>query len=358
MKVISVIAVLVALTGLSLGFSVPLVYAHGGDPTMIHTCVNNSSGAVKFIAANGSCHNNETPVDWDKAARTEPGTFTVDCDAAQTIQAALKDLIPGDTLLVSGTCNENVVVEEHVQNITLDGQGSATINSPDATKRTVDIRGRGITIKGSTVTGGSNGIFVSDGGTVSIDGNIIQGNGSDGIQVARHSFAQIVNNTIQSNAGDGIRINDHSNGRIGFVTGSDTVASPNTIQMNGGSGISVLRSSNARIVGNTISNNSRGGVSVSRVSSGDLSSNTIDSNTGDGIVVTQNSGVNLGNDSGTGIFDLPNSTTANNTGVGIKCRINSYADGRLGSLNGTGGATNFDTTTATPNGGCVNSTIP
>ena len=35
---------------------------------------------------------------------------------------------PGDTLLVSGTCNENIDLGEEVHGITLDGQGTATIN--------------------------------------------------------------------------------------------------------------------------------------------------------------------------------------------------------------------------------------
>lgn len=45
----------------------------------------------------------------------------------QTISATLRTLQPGDTLFVSGTCNENVVIPEQIVNVTLDGQGTATI---------------------------------------------------------------------------------------------------------------------------------------------------------------------------------------------------------------------------------------
>jgi hypothetical protein len=85
-------------------------------------------------------------------------------------------------------------------------------------------------------------------------------------------------------------------------------------------------------------------VNVQRASHADVGSNNIDGNGGDGIFVTQNSSVNLGADSGTEPEDLPNNTTLNNVGFGIRCRINSSADGRLGSLNGNSGAKDFGRT--------------
>ena len=131
----------------------------------------------------------------------------------------------------------------------------------------------------------------------------------------------------------------------------DTEASPNVIQNNKENGIIVTRSSSARIVGNTISGNIDNGVLVTRVSHGDVSSNTIDGNGGDGVFVSRNSGVNLGEDTGSGIFDSPNSTIVNNVGVGIRCAINSYGDGRIGTLNGSGGPFSFAAN-------CVNATSP
>lgn len=51
----------------------------------------------------------------------------------------------------------------------------------------------------------------------------------------------------------------------------------------------------------------------------------------------ENSGVNLGRDTGTGLLDMPNTTNpaSKNKVFGIRCFINSYANGRLGSLDGT-----------------------
>ena len=49
------------------GFT-PAVYAHGGDSTLVHACVNKSSGEVKIVGVNASCKNNETAVDWPRTS--------------------------------------------------------------------------------------------------------------------------------------------------------------------------------------------------------------------------------------------------------------------------------------------------
>jgi parallel beta-helix repeat protein len=270
----------------------------------------------------------------------------------QTISAALRTLPPGDTLAVSGACNENVVIPEQVANVILDGQGAATLNGPDAGSPTILVRGAGITIRNfASITGGETGILVTRGGAATIDSNIIQNAGNNGIVVNLTSSARIINNTIQGNPQSGIVTTDSSSARIGFLATEDTVARPNIIQNNGENGITVTRGSSARIVGNTLSGNGDNGVIVTRVAHADVSSNTIDSNGGDGVFVFRNAGVNLGEDTGSGIFDSPNTTNANNGGFGIRCAINSYGDGRIGTLNGTGGALSFS-------GNCVNATSP
>lgn len=285
------------------------------------------------------------------AGTAQACTATVGASTFGSIQAAVNAAGTFSTISVTGTCTEGVFIGENKELITLDGGGLATINGPDANTQVVLVRGRNITVKRFTITGGRHGVFVQRGGTAIIDGNTIQNAATRGIHVNQHSFAIITNNLIQNNATDGILINENSSARIGFETGIDTVASPNTIQNNTGRGISITRSSNARIVENTISGNLDDGVAVTRDSQADISKNTINSNGGDGIFVSQNSGVNLGNDTGTTIFDLPNSTTVNNVGFGIRCVTNSYADGRLGSLFGNSGATSFA-------GSCINSLIP
>ena len=290
---------------------------------------------------------------------------TVDCTAGQTITSVLRSLSTGDTLKAIGNCTENVTFTESRRNIVLDGQGTATISGPDPTSGTIQIRGRRITIQNfASITGGSSGIQVFRGGTALIRGNTIQNAGGTGIVVNQHSFATIINNTIQNNAnGNGIVVSEGSSARIGFSSNQDTVASPNTITGNGttsgSNGITVTNTSFAEIVGNTISNNgltggspSGGGIFVGTASSAEISSNTLNNNAQDGINMGRNSTVRLGRDTGAGIFEAPNSTTINNTRNGIRCFINSSADGRQGTLNGTAGAADFTT------GGCINSLIP
>ena len=249
-----------------------------------------------------------------------------------TVQAAVNAAGSGNTISVSGDCTENVFIGENKDAITLDGGGSATITGLFAvinTSPTIQVRGSGIVIKNfAAITGGRDGILVNMGGAAVILNNIIHGNN-------RH----------------GVNVNESSNARIGFQSVNDTAASPNDIHGNGGRGVSVTGSSNARIAGNTISNNDDDGVGVFSVSHADVSDNEISGNLGDGITVGQNSGVNLGNDTGATMLDLPNDSTVNNSGFGIRCFINSYADGRQGTLNGASGATSCT-------GSSINSLIP
>lgn len=279
---------------------------------------------------------------WLPLSIGEAATMKLACNANTTIGNALKKLKPGDTLSVTGNCKENVTIPEETVRVVLDGQGKATISGPDASKPTIEVRGRGITIKGFTIAGGRDGINVTRGGQAVVDGNTIQGAARFGIDVAQHSAAVIANNAVQNNAANGIMIGGNSFAFVGFLSGLDKTASPNIIENNGQNGIVVTRSSSARIVGNTIRNNKLNGVIVNRASQADISSNTIDGNGRNGINVIQNSGVSLGTGTGTGIFDLPNSTGSNNSGVGIRCASNSSVDGRLGSLNGNKEAKDFD----------------
>src|ERR1051325_5053370 len=45
--------------------SVTLVSAHGGNTALIHSCVNNTSGEVKIIAATANCPSNYHSLDWN-----------------------------------------------------------------------------------------------------------------------------------------------------------------------------------------------------------------------------------------------------------------------------------------------------
>ena len=61
---------------LAIAVVTPAVYMHGGDPSLIHSCVNKSSGEIKIVAANATCKNNETALDWPATAAAPSPTPT------------------------------------------------------------------------------------------------------------------------------------------------------------------------------------------------------------------------------------------------------------------------------------------
>jgi parallel beta-helix repeat protein len=282
--------------------------------------------------------------------RAQSGTHTLTCGPEKTIGQAIKTLKPGDTLLVSGICNENLAIGQEVHRITLDGQGTAAING-DSSANAVTVTGTGITIRGFVITGGApQGVAVVDGGSAVIDGNTIQNADRNGIAVFRNSSADIINNTIQSNPLAGIAIQYSSSARIGWVgPPNNRVSAPNTIQNNGAQGIQVYRSSSAQIFSNTIQNNGSHGVFVDRSAQAEIAACVITGNAGDGIRGMRNAGVDIGTDAtgATPQFD-DNTNTGTNLGFGVSCSIDGFVDGRLGAL---GGGKSFTE-------GCVDSVLP
>ncbi len=282
--------------------------------------------------------------------RAQSGTHTVTCGPEKTIGQAIKMLKAGDTLLVSGTCNENLTIGQEVERITVDGQGTATING-DSSANAVTVTGRGVTIRGFVITGGSpQAVSVADGGSAVIDGNTIQFAARNGIAVFRNSSADIINNTIQNNPLAGIAIQSNSSSRIGWVgPPNNRISAPNTIQNNGAQGVQVYRGSSAQIFSNTIQNNGSHGVFVDRNSQAEIAACTITGNLGDGIRGMRNASVDIGTDAtgATPQFD-DDTNTGSNSGVGVRCTIGGSVDGRLGTL--TGGKSFAE--------GCVDSVLP
>ena len=271
-------------------------------------------------------------------------TVSVDCDAGATIMSALGSVKPGDIVLVSGTCNEQVNVLPEIVRVTLDGQKKSTIQHPGGqatSPHAVYIRGKEMTIKGFTVTGGLDGIHLSGPASAVIDGNLVVKNAGRGIHIDKGSIARILNTTVQESGGIGIDITGASYAYIGVFIPRVQQLSPNTIRNNGGPGINIERTSGAWIVGNTISNNKESGIVVHRNAQADVIANVINANGGGAISVSYNSGVNLSSEPRR---DGPNQTTPgqSNGGAAIRCATGGYVDGPLGTLAGTRGAKSFE----------------
>lgn len=60
-------AFVLALAGVT-----PAVYAHGGDPTLVHACVDKRGGKIKIVGANASCKGNKTALDWNLPGAAGP----------------------------------------------------------------------------------------------------------------------------------------------------------------------------------------------------------------------------------------------------------------------------------------------
>jgi parallel beta-helix repeat protein len=268
-------------------------------------------------------------------------TVSVDCDAGNTIMAALGNVKPGDTVLVNGTCNEQVSFAPEMVRITLDGQKKTTIQYPGkaaASPHTVFIRGKDITVKGFTVIGGLDGIHLSGPASAELDGNVVMKTTRAGIHIDKGSVVRVINSTIQESGAMGIDITGASYAYIGLRIPRIPALSPNTIRNNNGAGVNIERTSGAWIVGNTISNNKGSGIVVHRNAQADVMANVINANGGDAITA-----INLKSEPRS---DGPNQTAQANGGAGIRCSVGGYVDGPLGTLAGTRGAKSIES-------GCV-----
>jgi hypothetical protein len=265
-------------------------------------------------------------------------TVSVDCDAGTSINAAISKVKPGDTILASGTCKEQVSFEAETVRITLDGQKKTTIQHPGkpaASPHTVYIRGKDIHIKGVTVIGGLDGIHLAGPASAEIDGAVVMKTNRAGIRIDKGSVVRILNTTIENSGAMGIDISGISIAYIGVRIPRLPPLAPVTIRNSNGPGINIERGSVAWIVGNTISNNKGSGIEVHRNSHADVMGNVINANGGDAILASFGSGINL---MSAPRKEGPNQTAQENGGVGIRCTTGGFVDGPPGTLGGKQGA--------------------
>ena len=251
-----------------------------------------------------------------------------------------------------GVCAENIIVPDEAARITLDGQGVSHRRRSQSRKRHDPGPGAGHHDprlhphrweRWRAALPGRHGDHRPE-HDPGYDRGAGSTQGGQGINVAQHSYAVIIGNTIQRNPISGIIVHEGSSARIGVQNPDDPTPRGNIIRNNGvNGGVRINRTSSARLAGNTISDNAGPGVSVLGTSFAVVSSSHIDGNAGDGVWVTQNSAVQLGGD--LGVLGPPNETGVLNGGFGIRCSVNSAAAGRLATLNGKEGATEFDNST-------------
>lgn len=205
-----------------------------------------------------------------------PRVRKVNCDNGGSIQTKIDKAKEGDTIEVTGTCLEDVVITK--DRITLDcvSPANASIVGTGATTTTLQVTGSNVTVANCTVSGGSNvlgAITIRSGGSARVENNKIAGGtgaNATNVAVAGNSYGQLVGNEI-------------SGGVNGVFILSSSMADlfQNSI---GGvvTGIGVFNSSSADIVDNTVTGRGLGignGVFVSRTSTGNFSNDVIFGNT-------------------------------------------------------------------------------
>lgn len=258
--------------------------------------------------------------------------LNVNCPG-EKLQVAVDLAQEGDTIIVHGTCPENITIGWDKLNLRLDGEPSGVIQAPDTAQPAVIVLARQAILQGLTITGGLDGIQVVRGASAIINKNTIDGAARYGIVLTQNANGFIVNNEIRNCPAVGLVVADSSYAAIGILATTDTVAQRNNIHGNG-VGILVGRAS-ARIVGNTVSYNAGDGIQVSKNGQADIADNQIDANGSNGIWVGKNSGADLGYFTGGSPLDRPNYSVAPNGGMAVLCTTGGYVGGQLGTLAGS-----------------------
>jgi len=285
-------------------------------------------------------------------------TFTVDCTKGQTISAALER---GDerkplTLLVSGTCSENVVVTQ--DDVTLRSlPGGATIVGSSASGA-ITFRSSRVLMEGLAVRGGNVGVAVTGGSSVEIAGCDIRNATLSGINVVGSQSVTVRNSTVQNNGNMGLRAQQ-----------SDVTVVDTRIEFNAQDGVQVARNSSVGVIGGVLAANGRygatlmggseatltdvlitgngtnpgmspihkGGVSSTSASSLQITNSRIVDNPGRGVVATLGtalgmSGVTITGSAAEGLIvylgataNVTGGTISGNAGNGVSLRVDSSA---------------------------------
>jgi len=176
------------------------------------------------------------------------------------LQAAISAAAPGDTLLISGTCQGDFTVNK---DLTLIGSPAATLLAPPATGPVLDVNGGIVVLQNLTITGADDtddGGAIQNDGTLTIESSTLTGNRADnGGGVFNGGTLTVIGSTISGNHaefdGGGI---DHGNGTATIL---NSTISGSTANRDGGG----IKSSapivltNVTVSGNAANADSSGG---------------------------------------------------------------------------------------------------
>ncbi len=224
-----------------------------------------------------------------------------------SINAALASLSKGgpNTIRVSGTCNEAVVIDGF-DRLTLVGNPTATVNDPtpttpeleDTTVILITDSDR-VGVQGITVNGGAAGITCQAFSVCILRDVHVHNSVGAGVQYARSSGFIFDNTVIEDNGGNGLTVVNGSNVSVfGDPVGP-------IIQDNGFSGVNVTNDSHFQLTVGTVLNNGINGINAQRGSNVNLFGTV----TGNG-----SHGLSLSSSTAT----IQEATITGNTGNGVR----------------------------------------
>jgi hypothetical protein len=191
-------------------------------------------------------------------------SIAVDCNKKASVNAALGklDRSAANTLTISGSCTENVVVSGH-RDLTIVGATgaslTATVVSGDNATDTVTINGNSrVTIQSLLINAGQQGVYCDDRSACILKNVTISGGTVGGLSVQKQSSADVLGtSSIAGSGGNGIGVFGASSVNVG--DSDDPAAPPGpVISGHAGAGAQVQDGSFLRTDNVTFSNNGFG----------------------------------------------------------------------------------------------------
>jgi hypothetical protein len=204
--------------------------------------------------------------------------MSVDCDAGETVQGALKRArTQAMVVTIKGRCAEHVTIER--DDIVLRAhQAGGEIDGPDRTRPVVRINGaRRVGIEGLVIRNGFHGVELTGAAAATLARVSISGAARNGIDIQAGSVGTVDGSTVEGNGRNGLAL-----------SGANVTVTGSVVRANNFSGMAIARGSNAELgaigvdavvcCGNTIENNALDGVTIADRSNAVLFDNTIRAN--------------------------------------------------------------------------------
>lgn len=288
----------------------------------------------------------------------------VDCDLGDSLAAAVEAANPGDTIHVSGTCNENVTIR--TDDLTLNGQDTAIVDGGGSGIVVTVDGARNLAMADLTIRNGSGGILVVNDATLAVTDLIVTGSRSHGIEVI-HSTIHATRLTSEQNGRVGLIVNRNSLAEVtdaslrfnlsGLVVYSNAVVrffGTNDMSHSTGQGMTAGLGGAIFSIGPTLlmNNNGAEGLFVSQQGNVQAIGGVLEANrnASDGIRVDQNASLSLGVP---GLGGEPTVGTNDNGGHGVSVQRGSHllvTGGLTSSGNAVAGIALDDASNATLDG--------